>query len=99
MKELLFVYGTLNDPKVQKEVLGREIAGQTDSLAGFKKEEITIDSETYPILVPEENSLVEGRALELTSGQLTKVDDYETTAYRRIRVKLQSGRDACVYVK
>lgn len=95
----LFAYGTLKNPNVQKEVLERVIDGKEDTLEGFKKSKIRIKEIEYPILIPDKTSKVEGHVLQITDDELEKIDKYETSAYRRIKVKLQSGEDAWAYVK
>lgn len=99
MEELVFVYGTLRDPKIQTEIIGRLVEGSPDTLVGYKKSTITLRNTVYPILVPEPNGIIEGEILKLTPDELARVDEYETNAYRRVKVTLKSGREAWVYLK
>ena len=99
MPESLFVYGTLKDPKVQKEVFGRPTDGRPDVLEGYSKSEIEIHGESYPILTPSDQGLVEGLVIEVTSEELEKIDEYETASYKRTRVDLKSGKQTWVYEK
>jgi Gamma-glutamyl cyclotransferase, AIG2-like len=39
--QLLFSYGTLRDPAVQRSVFGREVAWVADTLPGFRVEQVT----------------------------------------------------------
>lgn len=94
----LFVYGTLKDPKVQKEVIGREVEAKEDILKGYSKGEIIIEGKIYPILVKGTGE-ISGLVLQVTNEELKKLDEYETAAYRRIEEKLKSGITAWVYVK
>ena len=97
--ERLFVYGTLKNPLVQKEVIGREVFGELDSLKGFSLSEILLDGKKYPLVIKDDLGIVSGEALLLTLDELALIDEYETEAYSRIKVKLGSGASAWVYVK
>lgn len=98
-KEKLFVYGTLRDENVQKKVFGRIAKSARDALVGYKKSEIVIGGETYPVLVPDSGSIIEGRVLEISPKELKLIDEYETDAYKRVKVVLKSGESVWVYVK
>lgn len=96
--EALFVYGTLQDPLVQWRVFGRIVEGQPDTLPGFYKGEIALGDGVFPIALPDHpDSVINGRVLDITPDELARIDIYETAAYRRIRVTLDSGRAAWVY--
>lgn len=97
--EKLFVYGTLKDAEVQKQVFGRVAGGVRDALEGYKKSEIIIDGETYPVIAPDGGSVVEGMVIEISQEELKLTDEYETSAYKRIEVSLVSRTRAWVYVK
>lgn len=97
MVERLFVYGTLRDPVVQQAVFGRIIQGTPDGLEGWRKTEMTFPDGTFPIIVADSSSRVDGLILEVTPDELARGDIYETDAYRRIRVRLASGAEAWVY--
>jgi gamma-glutamylcyclotransferase (GGCT)/AIG2-like uncharacterized protein YtfP len=96
--ELLFVYGTLKEPEVQSRVIGRIIKGIPDTLNGYTKSTITINNNTYPIISQGEGN-VEGLILEVTTEELKKLDEYETSAYKRKKVTLKSGKEAWAYQK
>jgi gamma-glutamylcyclotransferase (GGCT)/AIG2-like uncharacterized protein YtfP len=108
--ENLFSYGTLQLEQVQLELFGRTLKMQSDALIGFKKEKITIKDETVVGLSGEEehviisyggnnSDVVEGAVLSITRDELERTDRYETNDYKRIQVKLQSGKQSWVYVK
>ncbi len=97
MKELLFIYGTLKNPKVQKEVVGRVNKALPDILEGYKKSQVKIHGKTYPIVVPDSASSIGGLVLSVIPEELKIIDKYETDAYRRKRVILKSGKSAWVY--
>lgn len=96
-KELLFVYGTLLEPEIQKEAFGRSVAGEPDVLSGYEKKEILIGGEPYPIIVPKVGASVAGQVLVITPQEFKLVDDYEDRIYKRIKVKFKSGKEAWVY--
>jgi gamma-glutamylcyclotransferase (GGCT)/AIG2-like uncharacterized protein YtfP len=97
--EKLFAYGTLMDSAVQKEVFGRAAKSVSDILRGYKKEKIKIEGKWYPLIVPDKSAKVKGLVLEVTKRELEKIDDYETCAYKRNLIVLESGISAWVYVK
>jgi gamma-glutamylcyclotransferase (GGCT)/AIG2-like uncharacterized protein YtfP len=96
MLHKLFVYGTLTQPNVQREVWKRTIQGSPDALDGYTRTNIAVDGVTYPLIIPKTGSHVDGIVLELDDQELIKVDAYETD-YQRILVTLQSGTRAWVY--
>lgn len=97
--ETLFVYGTLQDPQVQARVFGRIVQGQPDTLGGYRKSQITINGNVYPIAVEDASSVIAGWVLEVTAAELVAIDAYEGNDYRRVRVHLRSGREAWVYCR
>lgn len=107
--QLLFSYGTLQNPEVQLDTFGRLVAGEDDALPGFTVDYAEIDDprvvdlsghSVHPIVRPTGNALdkVTGRVLWVTEDELDAADEYEVELYRRIEVTLQSGRAAWVYV-
>lgn len=99
MMERLFTYGTLQYPEIQQAVVGRMVQGEPDSLAGYSKTQINFGGNDYPIIIEDGNGLVEGHVIEVTPQELVRIDRYETSAYRRVTVKLKSGLEAWVYLK
>lgn len=95
----LFIYGTLQDLDIQKKIFGRIIEGIEDSLVDYKRSEIIIEGDSYPVVVPSVVDEVEGKVIELTFEKLKLVDKYETNAYKREQIILKSGISAWVYIK
>lgn len=105
---LLFSYGTLRDPAVQRALFGGEVRTSADSLPGFRIEQqaitdpavvATSGSDSHPILRPGgPDDVVDGACLELDDEQLAAADRYEVDAYTRVRATTASGRPAWVYV-
>lgn len=107
--EPLFSYGTLQYADVQQEQFGRLLEGSADVLTGFRLGRIAISDpevvrksgETHhPVLAPDTSGSqrVGGTLYWVTKDELAAADDYEAGEYERWRVKLESGREAWVYV-
>jgi hypothetical protein len=109
MSELLFSYGTLRQPEVQRATFGRELDGYVDAVIGYELHYVTITdpqviatsgSDRHPILQPTDrpDAHVGGTVFTITEAELTAADTYEVDDYRRISVPLRSGPHAWVYV-
>lgn len=107
--ELLFSYGTLQQPEVQRSTFGRELDGRRDAIVGYDLDYVTITdpevvavsgSDRHPILRPSTapDASVDGTVFAISAAELVAADDYEVDAYRRISVPLRSGERAWVYV-
>ncbi len=92
----LFVYGTLKNEKTQKEVFMRSVKGATDVLGGFRKIEGYVEGK-YPAIIRNPKSSVKGLVLEVSRKELSLVDEYEGSAYKRIRATTKSGKKVWVY--
>ena len=105
---LIFSYGTLQMPRVQRELFGRLVAMDDDALLGFETVPVEIDhpdviefsgSSTHLGLVPGDPAArIAGKLLHVTEADLPALDAYEGDEYRRISVVLESGTHAWVYV-
>ena len=107
--ELLFSYGTLRQPGVQRDVFGRQLDGRPDAIVGYDLEYVTITdprvvassgSDRHPILKPTDRTgaAIEGTVYRISEGDLAAADDYEVGDYQRVAVPLRSGAQAWVYV-
>jgi gamma-glutamylcyclotransferase (GGCT)/AIG2-like uncharacterized protein YtfP len=106
---LIFSYGTLQQEEVQLRTFGRLLQGKKDALPGFESSRVKIEGpqvasggKTHHDNVTfngRGDSRVSGTAFEITEAELAAADVYErTAAYKRIAVKLASGKQAWVYV-
>ncbi|MGE7385260.1 gamma-glutamylcyclotransferase family protein [Streptomyces sp. NPDC004126] len=106
---LLFSYGTLQLPQVQRARFGRELTGRADALMGFRLETVTITdpaviadsgSDRHPVAVHSDNpaDVIEGTVLTLSPAEVDAADRYEVGDYRRIKAELRSGAKAWVYI-
>ncbi|BBZ48417.1 gamma-glutamylcyclotransferase [Mycobacterium heidelbergense] len=109
MTELLFSYGTLRQPEVQRATFGRELDGHLDAIVGYDLDYVTITdphvvatsgSDRHPILRPSDraDAHVDGTVFAISEAELAAADQYEVDDYRRIAVPLRSGATAWVYV-
>jgi len=107
--QLLFAYGILRGADLQREIFGRTLEGDVDTLPGFTIDYVeTTDRRVSDISVPDVLPLVRpthnpldkviGQALRVTDAEVDACDDFEVALYRRIAVTLASGRSAWVYV-
>lgn len=108
MKENLFSYGTLQTESVQTELFGRLLDGRKDRLKGYKPAPVEIEDKTFlaggekiqRTLIPSNDNadLVEGNVFEVSIEELHAADKYEPANYKRIRVGLESGIEAWIYI-
>lgn len=96
---IVFVYGTLRDPKIRRRILGTNPATTPSSLLGFRMSTITLDGVIYPILIedPGCQEIVNGEYFKVDDKGLLLLDDYESDAYRRKIVTLEDGVQSWVY--
>ena len=94
----LFAYGTLREASIQQSVFGRALHGDPDSLTGWRRGQVRIDGQVYPMAEPDPASDLGGQRYLITPDDLALADAYEGEAYRRIEVMLASGRRAWVYI-
>jgi gamma-glutamylcyclotransferase (GGCT)/AIG2-like uncharacterized protein YtfP len=82
--EKLFIYGTLQDPIVQNEVLGRTLQGRYALVDNYVlMRDWNVEGTSYPRLWPHSAGCVIGQIIEITEGELKTLDEYETDAYTR----------------
>jgi gamma-glutamylcyclotransferase (GGCT)/AIG2-like uncharacterized protein YtfP len=108
MKERIFSYGTLQKEKVQLELFGRTLQGSNDTVSGYALSSIIINdvsvvskSEQTQHLIAvagNEDDKINGMVFEITPQELMIADEYETDDYKRIKVTLDSGKQAWIYV-
>ena len=97
--EYIFTYGTLQDEMIQAVVYSRRLAGSEDVLKGFRISDEKVAG-AYPLIIQTDDSKdnVDGVVYMITNKELLKTDAYEGPAYRRIKVKLESGIESWVYL-
>lgn len=107
--ERVFSYGTLQQEGVQLATYGRLLSGRADSLTGWRigtvliRDPAVLDAsgvEEHLALEPDADAPpVIGMVFDLTPEELAATDIYESENYARVRVTLESGVEAWVYVK
>jgi gamma-glutamylcyclotransferase (GGCT)/AIG2-like uncharacterized protein YtfP len=108
-KEKIFSYGTLQFENVQIANFGRKLSGFKDVLSKFELANVEIKDpdvvatsgeNIHPIITytgnPEQQ--VVGTVYEISLEELMQADSYEGSDYKRIKVQLDSGVFAWVYV-
>ncbi len=96
----LFCYGTLQDPAVQLQIFSRKWQGSEARLPGYTSAPEKIAG-LYPVIVPSQDpkESVKGEVYLISAPELVLADTYEGVGYKRIRVLLNSGIEAWVYVQ
>ena len=106
---LLFSYGTLQQPEVQRATYGRLLEGRPDRLPGYRLAPLAIsDPEVVRISGKAVHTIarftgdpidrVRGTLFRLTPDELAASDRYEVDVYRREQATLESGARTWVYV-
>lgn len=106
----LFSYGTLQLPDVQINSFGRLLNGHDDAIPGYRKEMLEITDPDviaasgerfHPIIMKSDDPAdrISGQVFEITADELLAADAYEVSDYKRVEVRLESGRQAWVYIK
>ncbi len=100
--ELLFSYGTLQLEAVQLSTFGRLLKGEADTLPAIDDPGVVALSGAaqHPIVrhTGRPEDVVNGAVFTVTPEELLNADKYEVSAYRRVAVRLGSGRQAWVYI-
>jgi gamma-glutamylcyclotransferase (GGCT)/AIG2-like uncharacterized protein YtfP len=97
----LFCYGTLQQPKTQLELIGRELIGHISSLDGYIILRDYIDPEDgipYPRIVEHKFGCVFGTVLEFTEDEIKIIDKYETDMYCRTTITTNCGELVEIYL-
>ena len=106
---LLFSYGTLQLPEVQRATYGRLLEGRPDVLPGYALAPLAItDPEVVRISgaavhtsarrTGKEEDRIAGVVFRITPAELESTDAYEVDAYARVLARLVSGERAHAYV-
>jgi gamma-glutamylcyclotransferase (GGCT)/AIG2-like uncharacterized protein YtfP len=96
----LFVYGTLQQPEVQLELLGRVIDGEIDSIEDYIVVRDYIDPEdgiAYPRIKPYKKGCTFGKILHVSDSDLEILDKYETDMYQRKFIITKSQKKVLIY--
>lgn len=94
----LFAYGTLQSKEKQMELFGRILVGNTDTLNNYIKSTIEIQWDFFDCIYKSNNKKVKGCVYDLNNREILTADKYEGNEYKRIKVCLESGNTAWVYI-
>lgn len=97
----IFCYGTLQEPKVQMELIGRVITGELTYISGYVVLRDYVDPSdgiAYPRIVSMPNGCVYGRVLEFTDAEVLVLNGYETDMYELQDIEVASGDVVSVYM-
>ena len=106
---LLFSYGTLQQENVQLATFGRRLDGEKDELLGYEQTMVMIEDPDvvatsgkarHPIVrfTGNAHDRVGGTVFDVTDAEISRADQYEVAAYKRVSAHLASGKVAWVYV-
>ncbi len=84
---------------MQLKLFDRTLIGFEDILVGYKLSAEKIYGQ-FPVIrdTANDSDCIEGWVYEVTLVELGKADEYEGSAYKRIKTCLSSGKWAWVYV-
>jgi len=97
MERLIFVYGSLLDSRQRDFILKRKVSGDSDVLMNYMKMPHPV-FKIYPTIKPKEGKKVLGETFKVSDKDITRLDTYETSYYKKIEVTLSSGKKALAYI-
>ena len=103
--EQLFSYGTLRSKEIQRQIFNKVLTGTPDQLLGHKLKSLQIEEEfgmaDYVVVVPSKDptDIIHGVVFNISDADLAKVDLFESNAYKRVEVTLESGAVAWIYME
>jgi gamma-glutamylcyclotransferase (GGCT)/AIG2-like uncharacterized protein YtfP len=98
----LFSYGSLQQPAVQRRILGREAAGTADEVTGFERVLIQRAGKELANVIrsARADSRVTGTVFEVSETELGLIDAYEAVeSYVRMQIALASGGQAWLFAE
>jgi hypothetical protein len=107
---LLFSYGTLQQPEVQRATYGRLLDAEPDMLVGYRLAPLAISDpqvvrlsgkavHTIASRTGDPADRIAGVRFEISDEELAATDAYEVDAYARAELTLVSGAVAWAYVR
>jgi hypothetical protein len=91
----LFVYGSLLEAPVIKQLIGRVPGSFDGTVEGFRRDTIRIDDEDWFIAVRDKAMSLEGKFLTLEKCELAIIDDWEGPEYQRVEI----AKDVFLYAQ
>lgn len=96
----IFCYGTLQEPHVQTELIGRTCTGPLTSIEGYIVLRDYIDPADgimYPRIIEHPAGAVYGRVYEFTPEEVQILNEYETEMYKLENVTTKDGQQVKIY--
>ncbi|WNJ98319.1 gamma-glutamylcyclotransferase family protein [Thalassospiraceae bacterium LMO-JJ14] len=90
-----FFYGTLCEPEIAREILGRPLSGcspRPGILSGYKR--VYVSDATYPAVVPDDEHAVDGLLVKRISAlEASRLSRYEGPQYhvQEVEISLKDG--------
>jgi len=97
--ESLFVFGNLMDDNVQRLAFGRKVDFVYDVLFDYIKQDIIINKNRTFTIIPKRGFSVNGAILYLNPDEVSLIEQKQGSSFKKIKVRLNSGKDAWTYVK
>jgi gamma-glutamylcyclotransferase (GGCT)/AIG2-like uncharacterized protein YtfP len=97
----IFCYGTLQEPQVQIDLIGRVVTGELTSISDYvvlRDYIAPTDGIAYPRVVSMRNGCVYGRVLEFTDSEVIALNEYETEMYRLEDITTATGEVVKIYM-
>jgi gamma-glutamylcyclotransferase (GGCT)/AIG2-like uncharacterized protein YtfP len=97
----IFCYGTLQEPRVQLDLINRVVTGDLTYINGYVVLRDYVDPSdgiAYPRVVPKEHGCVYGRVLEFTDAEVKILDEYETDMYTLEDITTINGEVVKIYM-
>ena len=97
--ERLFVHGTLMDPYIQEQYLGRRfdfprLAKLENWVSKFSNNFGLSSRKAEPL----EGCSIYGAVLEVTDEEMKRAETYRQKAYKRVQVTLHDGTKAWIFI-
>ena len=87
----LFIYGYLLDENIQKNVIGRVCKGEFGLVDNhILLRDWEVDGVACPRIFPHSVGCVVGQIIEVSDEELKKIDDFETQAYKRVKIHVKN---------
>lgn len=103
--EQIFSYGTLQSKEIQMQVFNKILIGKPDQIVGYVLKALKIEEEfgmeDYCVAIPtnDPSDIVPGIVFDISILDLEKADLFESNAYKRVEITLNSGKLAWIYLE
>ena len=95
--ESVFVYGNLMDDNVQQLAFGRKVEFVYDVLFDYIKQDMVLGRSRTFTIIPKRGFSVNGAILYLKPEEVSFIEQKQGTHFKKIRVRLNSGKEAWTY--